>query len=103
MPPTIITANGFCTSEPIPVERAAGSNPAEPINEIISTARRRMRTASSIAKPILRLCCKSDFISAVSKIELIDTIPNKMINPIPAEIPNGMPATQSEINPPIKA
>ena len=37
-PPIITTASGFCDSEPIPVEIAAGNNPIEAISAVITTA-----------------------------------------------------------------
>jgi len=39
----------------------------------------------------------------VSRIEFVAIIPNKITKPIPADIPNGMPDINNEINPPIKA
>ena len=37
-PPMITIANGFCDSEPIPVEIAAGNSPIEAIRAVITTA-----------------------------------------------------------------
>ena len=41
-PPTITMASGFCVSEPIPVEIAAGSKPNMAINAVITTGRTRL-------------------------------------------------------------
>jgi hypothetical protein len=39
MPPTTTTASGFCTYEPIPVDKAAGSKPTPAITQVMSTGR----------------------------------------------------------------
>ena len=54
---------------------------------------------ASLSGISLKFC----FITAISIIALIVLTPNNIINPIPAEMPNVVPVTQSEINPPIKA
>ncbi len=36
-PPMITIASGFCDSEPIPVDSAAGRSPIEAINAVITT------------------------------------------------------------------
>ena len=63
-----MVAKGFCTSEPIPEESAAGSNPIDPINEIISTERNRVFTALSIVLLRLRERLRNDFIKEVSSM-----------------------------------
>ncbi|MNI31889.1 hypothetical protein D3C73_857840 [compost metagenome] len=40
-PPIMTIASGFCDSEPIPVESAAGNNPIEAINAVMTTGRVR--------------------------------------------------------------
>ncbi|MNE87260.1 hypothetical protein D3C80_1844410 [compost metagenome] len=103
IPPTIIIANGFWISEPIPVDNAAGSNPKDPIRAIITTGRILLWTPSEIAfrKPIPAF--KFSFITPINTIPSMALTPNRMINPIPAEIPKIVPVAQREINPPMKA
>ncbi len=46
---------------------------------------------------------KLSFMTAMRMIQLMVLTPNRMMNPIPAEIPKTVLVSQSEINPPIKA
>ena len=48
-PPTIIIAKGFWISDPIPVDKAAGNNPKDPIKAIINIDRIRLLTPNIIA------------------------------------------------------
>ena len=47
-PPMITTANGFCDSDPIPVETAAGNNPIAAMSAVMITGRVLTLTASLI-------------------------------------------------------
>src|SRR5271170_4742727 len=48
-PATITIAKGFCVSEPMPVESAAGSNPRQATSAVIMMGRSRKREASRVA------------------------------------------------------
>jgi len=48
-PPIMTIAKGFCVSEPIPVERAAGVKPIEAIIAVIKTGRVQAFMPSLIA------------------------------------------------------
>ena len=79
-------ANGFCVSEPMPVEIAAGKSPNIAIIAVITTGRTRDATPSRIA--ILRGCLCNRF---CLKTEIKITpfwiqMPNNAMKPIPAEI-----------------
>jgi len=54
-PPITTTANGFCVSEPMPVDKAAGNKPMAAISAVITTGRTRditpCNTASSKCMP----------------------------------------------------
>ena len=48
-PATMTMANGFCESEPIPVESAAGSSPRQATSAVIMIGRSRTSDPSSVA------------------------------------------------------
>ena len=48
-PATITMAKGFCVSEPMPVESAAGSNPRQATRAVIMIGRRRSSEAVRVA------------------------------------------------------
>lgn len=101
-PPTIMIAKGFCISEPILVEIAAGANPIDPIKAIIKIGRIRLMVPNSMA------LFKLDFLkfsrmTAIKMMALIVLTPNKMMKPMPAEMPKIVPVIQSDRNPPMNA
>src|SRR4051794_30389740 len=51
-PATITMAKGFCVSDPMPVESAAGSNPRHATNAVIMIGRNRSNDASYVASRI---------------------------------------------------
>ena len=58
-PATITMEKGFCVSEPMPVERAAGSRPRQATRAVIIMGRRRIRAASRVAVRISRPSCRN--------------------------------------------
>jgi len=45
-PATMTMANGFCVSEPTPVDNAAGRRPRQATSAVIMMGRRRIKAAS---------------------------------------------------------
>ncbi len=56
-PATITIANGFCESDPTPVDTAAGSNPKHATSAVIMIGRNRTNDPSYVA---LRISCPSN-------------------------------------------
>lgn len=103
IPPTIIIASGFCTSEPMPVDSAAGNSPIDPISAIIIIGLMRLCTALDMASLSDVFFRRFSFITAMRMILLIVFTPKRMMKPIPADMPKTVPVIQSEMNPPMKA
>lgn len=63
-PPIITIAKGFCDSEPIPVDIAAGNKPIAAIDAVITTGRMRVSTPTEIlllsGMRSLRFCRKTE-------------------------------------------
>ena len=51
MPATTTIASGFCTCDPIPVDKAAGSNPTPATTQVINTGRSWSSPVRRIAMP----------------------------------------------------
>ena len=49
IPPITTVANGRCTSAPVPVASAMGTNPSDATRAVISTGRSRVREPSVMA------------------------------------------------------
>lgn len=67
MPPMTTVASGLCTSEPVPVANAMGTNPRDATNAVISTGRKRA------IEPLKIASCKGSCCSRNLLIKLIIT------------------------------
>ena len=100
-PPITTVASGLCTSAPAPVEIAIGRNPIAAAPAVSITGR------NLFLVPLIIICfisivpfSFSSFRCSISTIPLSTAIPNRAINPIPADTLNGIPLTHSSSTPP---
>jgi hypothetical protein len=102
-PPITTIARGREVSEPIPVEVAAGIKPMAAIMAVIITGLMRATTPERIAASSGRRSCRF-FLNFDNRITLFWMhIPNKAINPIPAEMLKFVPVRCKAVIPPIIA
>ena len=101
-PPITTVARGFCTSAPAPCDNAIGRNPSEATVAVISTGRNLIFVPSIILSVIFSIPSFFNWLNvAIKTIPLRTATPNKAINPIPAEILNGMPRANNANTPPM--
>jgi hypothetical protein len=90
-PPITTIASGFCVSDPIPLDIAAGNNPIAAISAVITTGLILEATPASIAKSIGFFSFIFFLNTDTSITPFCTQIPNNAIKPTPAEIPNIVP------------
>ena len=93
MPPITTVANGRCTSEPMPVFRAIGTNPSAATSAVISTGRSRVKAPSTIASSSKRPCCLKSLMKDTNTKPLSTAIPESATNPTAADIEKGIRET----------
>ena len=100
-PPMTTVANGRCTSAPAPDEIAIGRKPMAAAAAVSITGLKRSDvpffTSSSIFFIPVSFRC---FRCSISTIPLSTAIPNKAMNPTPAEILKGIPRIHNATIPP---
>jgi len=90
-PPITTVAKGLCTSAPAEVEMAIGKKPSAAAEAVNNTGRKRLEAAFLITSfrsslPDFNI----ELNSSIRTIPFSTAIPNKAINPTPAEILNGI-------------
>ncbi len=103
MPPITTVANGLCTSAPMPVFSAMGTNPRLATNAVINTGRKRIRAPSTMLftnSPVSsKRCLMNDSITNPFNT----AIPDSAINPTDADMDKGISLNQRDITPPVNA
>ena len=102
-PPITTVASGRCTSAPMPVLVAMGTKPNAATSVVISTGRRRIRAACSMACSRSRPRARSCRTVETSSMSSSTATPERTTNPTAAEMENGMSRTHRAINPPVQA
>ena len=103
MPPITTVARGRCTSAPIPVARAMGTNPREATKAVISTGRSRVSDPCRMASSKGTSWSRNLLIKEMMTIPFNTATPDNAMNPTAAEIDNGIPRIHKEKTPPVKA
>jgi hypothetical protein len=105
-PPITTRASGLELSDPIPADMAAGSNPMVAMNAVISTGRISEFTPRFTAvykgfspRSLSRFCLNA----VVSKTPSNIQIPNRAINPMPADMLKFVPVISRATMPPTTA
>ena len=102
-PPMTTVASGRCTSAPVPVDRAIGTNPREATRAVMSTGRSLFNEPSTIASSDGIPCSRNWLIRVTITRPLRTATPARAMNPTAAVMEKDMPRNQSETIPPVKA
>src|SRR6266478_5794807 len=85
-PPTTTVASGLCTSDPMPVARAAGTIPNSATRIIINTGRNcAFAPAMAASSAVTPVSCRRLLISDRYNTPLMTATPNRDMNPTAAE------------------
>ena len=99
MPPMTTVARGRCTSAPMLVASAMGTNPNEATSAVISTGRSRLETALDYGF-LYGQTLRPELTDKAHQHQAVETAtPESAINPTPAEIVNGISAEPQGKNP----
>ena len=92
IPPMTTVANGRCTSAPVPVTSATGTNPSDATNAVINTGRRRVMARSKMASSSERSSSRRVRMKAINTSPFNTATPDNATKPMAAEmIDSGMP------------
>ena len=97
------TATGCTISTPEPTPSASGSRPRIVVSAVISTGRKRIRTASTMASRAAMPSARRRLMQSISTMPLLTTTPTSMIMPTMDTMLTSIPAISSAINPPVNA
>lgn len=103
IPPITTVAKGRCTSAPVPLAKAMGTNPKDATRAVINTGLSLLldpvRIASSKGTPSER----KDRMEEIMTRPLSTATPDSAMNPTPAEMESGIPRNQRATTPPVNA
>ena len=103
MPPMTTVASGRCTSLPMPVLNAIGTNPKAVTSAVINTGLSRVNAPCRIAasSDVPRPC--NSLMNVTITNPLSTAIPDSAMKPTAAEIEKGIPRIHRDNTPPVKA
>ena len=96
-------ANGLCTSAPMPVLSAMGTNPRPATSAVMATGLSRASAPSRAASPGDRPFALSWLKNATRTTPFKTAMPMRAMNPMEAETLKGMPLMAREKIPPVMA
>ncbi|MPM79153.1 hypothetical protein SDC9_126186 [bioreactor metagenome] len=96
-------ASGRCTSAPVPVAKAIGTNPKLATRAVIKTGRKRVSEPSVMASSSGLPSSRNLLMKEIITMPLSTATPDNAMNPTPAEMDKGMSRNHSAATPPVKA
>lgn len=103
IPPITTVANGRCTSLPMPVLNAMGTNPSAATNAVMSTGRNRVNAPREMASCVETPASHSWRMKLTMTRPFRTATPERAMKPTPAEIDNGMSRSHRASTPPVRA